>query len=113
MLMDFRGAVQQKLITLALSVSRTNMRAAAKLARPEWATRTEKLRERLNLTQTEFARLLDVSAMAISRWERGINEPPAEAYIQLGKMAGSPDCWFFWERAGLSKSDVKRALEPQ
>jgi transcriptional regulator with XRE-family HTH domain len=87
------------------------MRAAAKLARPEWATRTEKLREQLNLTQTDFAGLLGVSAMAISRWERGINEPPAEAYIQLGKLAGNPDCWFFWERAGLSKSDVKRALD--
>jgi DNA-binding transcriptional regulator YiaG len=88
------------------------MRAATKLARPEWATRTEKLRERLKLTQTEFARLLNVSAMAISRWERGINEPPAEAYIRIGKLAGNPDCWFFWERAGLSKSDVKRVLEP-
>ncbi|MGE0406848.1 MAG: helix-turn-helix domain-containing protein [Candidatus Korobacteraceae bacterium] len=87
------------------------MRAAVRLARPEWATRTEKLRERLELTQTEFAGLLNVSAMAISRWERGINEPPAGAYIQLGKLAGNSDCWFFWERAGLSKSDVKRALD--
>jgi transcriptional regulator with XRE-family HTH domain len=87
------------------------MRAAAKLARPEWATRVEGLRERLNLPQVEFARLLNVSAMAISRWERGINEPPAEAYIRLGKLAGSVDCWFFWERAGLSKSDVKRVLD--
>jgi transcriptional regulator with XRE-family HTH domain len=88
------------------------MRAAAKLARPDWAIRTEKLRERLHLNQTELARLLGVSAMAISRWERGINEPPAAAYIRLGKLAGNPDCWFFWERAGLNKSDVKRALEP-
>jgi DNA-binding transcriptional regulator YiaG len=87
------------------------MRAAAKLARPEWATRVEKLRERLQLTQMELARLLDVSAMAISRWERGINEPPAAAHIRLGKLAGSPDCWFFWERAGLSKSDIKRVLD--
>jgi DNA-binding transcriptional regulator YiaG len=87
------------------------MRAAARLARSEWATRVEKLRERLHLTQMELARLLSVSAMAISRWERGINEPPAEAYIRLGKLAGNPDCWFFWERAGLSKSDVKRVLD--
>ncbi len=92
-------------------MSRTNVRAAAKLARPEWATRIEKLREKLRLTQMELAARLDVSAMAISRWERGINEPPAEAYIRIGKMAGNPDCWFFWERAGLSKSDVKRVLD--
>jgi len=48
--------------------------------------------------------------MAISRWERGINEPSASTYIQLGKMAGvgNAECWFFWSRAGLSKSDLKR-----
>jgi SOS-response transcriptional repressor LexA len=44
--------------------------------------------------------------MAPSRWERGINEPPAEIYIQLGKMVGEPACWYFWEKAGLRKSDI-------
>jgi len=87
------------------------MRAAVKLARPDWATRIERLREKLGLTQTQLAQQLGVSAMAISRWERGINEPPAEGYIQLGKLAGGGDCWFFWERAGISKSDVRRVLE--
>ena len=65
---------------------------------------------KLELSQTVFAELLRVSAMAVSRWERGINEPPGEAYIVLGKLAGSPDCWYFWERTGLKKSDLKRAL---
>jgi DNA-binding transcriptional regulator YiaG len=86
------------------------LRAAARLARPEWAERILKLRVQLGLSQTEFARRLDVSAMAISRWERAINEPPAEAYIVLGKMAGDHECWFFWQRAGLSKADLKRVL---
>ncbi|MGI9100806.1 MAG: helix-turn-helix domain-containing protein [Terriglobales bacterium] len=88
------------------------MRAtAAKLARPEWAVRIEKLRDKLQLSQTDFARKLDVSAMAVSRWERGINEPPANCYIILGKLAGSDGCWFFWERAGITKTDVRRALD--
>ena len=87
------------------------MRAtAAKLARPEWAVRIEKLRGRLQLSQTEFARKLDVSAMAVSRWERGINEPPANVYLALGKLCGQDGCWYFWERAGITKSDVRRAM---
>jgi transcriptional regulator with XRE-family HTH domain len=86
------------------------MRPAAKLARPEWAEKLQKLRARLQLSQTELANKLKVSAMAVSRWERAINEPPAEAYIQLGKLAGDPDCWYFWQRAGLSKADIRRAL---
>ena len=89
------------------------MRAAgAKLARPEWAARIEKLRNKLGLSQTEFAKKLDVSAMAVSRWERGINEPPARSYIGLGKLAGQDGCWFYWERAGLSKTDIRKAWEP-
>jgi DNA-binding XRE family transcriptional regulator len=87
------------------------MRAAAtKLARPEWAVRIEKLRDRLGLSQTGFARKLDVSAMAVSRWERGVNEPPANCYIAMGKLAGQDGCWSFWERAGLTKNDVRRML---
>ncbi len=86
------------------------MRAGTKMARPQWATRIEKLRAALGLNQTQLADKLGVSAMAISRWERGINEPSASTYIQLGKMAGvgNAECWFFWSRAGLSKSDLKR-----
>lgn len=88
------------------------MRAAVKLklARPEWASRIEKLRDRLDLSQTALATKLAVSAMAVSRWERGINEPPANSYIALGKLAGPHGCWFFWERAGITKTDVRRAL---
>ncbi|HLX76444.1 MAG TPA: helix-turn-helix domain-containing protein [Terriglobales bacterium] len=82
-----------------------------KLAHPEWARKIQDLRRKLGLSQTAFAELLRVSAMAVSRWERGINEPPGEAYVALGKLAGSPDCWYFWERTGLKKSDLERALK--
>jgi transcriptional regulator with XRE-family HTH domain len=80
------------------------------MARPEWAEKIQRLRDRMRLSQTELARALGVSAMAISRWERAVNEPPAEGYIRLGKLAGDPDCWFFWQRAGLTKADLKRVL---
>lgn len=48
--------------------------------------------------------------MAPSRWERGINQPPASVYIKLGKLAGDPSCWYFWERAGIRKSDLTGIL---
>lgn len=87
------------------------MRTGVKLAHPEWARKIQDLRHKLGLSQTAFAELLRVSAMAVSRWERGINKPPGEAYIALGKLAGSPDCWYFWERTGLKRSDLERALK--
>jgi DNA-binding transcriptional regulator YiaG len=86
------------------------VRAAVKLAKASWATRIEKLRVRLSLSQTEFANRLGVSAMAVSRWERGINEPPAKCYVMLGKMAGPEDCWFYWERIGFNKREVARMM---
>jgi SOS-response transcriptional repressor LexA len=75
-------------------------------ARPEWADRLERLRQTLGISQAGLAKRLNVSAMAPSRWERGINEPPAEIYIQLGKMVGEPACWYFWEKAGLKRADL-------
>jgi phage repressor protein C with HTH and peptisase S24 domain len=86
------------------------MRAGTKLARPEWAVQIERLRERLHLNQAGLARLLNVSPMAVSRWERAVNEPEATYYIHMGTLAGDPDCWYFWQRAGLPASDIKRAL---
>jgi SOS-response transcriptional repressor LexA len=77
---------------------------------PEWAARVEKLRHHLDLSQSSLGQQLQYSAMAISRWERGLQEPPADCYIKLGELAGNPDCWYFWERAGLKSSDVMRVL---
>ena len=89
------------------------MRTGTKLARPrpDWAVRIEHLRNHLGLSQTGLAQRLEVSAMAVSRWERGVNEPPTSCYIRLGKMAGPPECWYFWQRAGLSKQDLVAALQ--
>ena len=36
--------------------------------------------------------------------------PTAHHYIELGKLAGKSGCWYFWELAGLQRSDVIRLL---
>src|SRR3954466_11531283 len=82
-----------------------------KISRPEWADRLESLRERLRMSQAALAKKLNVSAMAPSRWERGVHEPPADVFLQLGKLAGKRECWYFWERAGITRREVTLVLE--
>lgn len=72
--------------------------------------RITQLRESLSLSQAGLARLLNCSPMAISRWERGIQEPPASWYIQIGNLADAPDCWYYWGRAGLQSADLLRVV---
>src|SRR5579885_3565810 len=77
---------------------------------PEWSLTIEGVRRSRKLSQADFGAQLGVSAMAVSRWERGVAEPAGETYIRLGNFAGDPLCWFFWKRAGLRLSDVTRVL---
>lgn len=53
---------------------------------------------------------MGVTPMVVNRWEAGKQEPAAERYIQMGKMALPPDCWYFFEKAGLTRSDIYRLL---
>jgi len=76
----------------------------------EWAKRILALRQRLEISQSELGKQMNASAMAVSRWERGVQEPPANIYIQLGNLTGDPECWYFWGRAGLSSEDLMRVL---
>ena len=55
-----------------------------------------------------FGSRLHYSAMAVSRWETGKQEPTSRCFIQLGNMAGQPECWLFWARAGLKSSDLRQ-----
>lgn len=77
---------------------------------PEWARTIFKLRQRLGLSQAGLGARLHYSPMAVSRWERGTKEPPAQCWIQLGNLAGDPECWSFWSRAGLRSADISRML---
>jgi len=74
------------------------------------ATMIVRLRQRLRLSQTAFGHEVNSSAMGVSRWERGAQEPSSQSYIELGILAGDPDCWFFWARAGLRREDLMRVL---
>jgi phage repressor protein C with HTH and peptisase S24 domain len=85
--------------------------AKAKVRPPEWSRRILALRGGLQLTQAAFASRLHYSPMALSRWERGTHEPTAQSYIQLGNVAGEPQCWWFWERAGFSNTDLSRMFD--
>jgi SOS-response transcriptional repressor LexA len=75
---------------------------------PEWSSAIFSLRQRLGLSQSEFGSRLHYSAMAVSRWETGKQEPTSRCFIQLGNMAGQPECWLFWARAGLKSADLRQ-----
>jgi DNA-binding transcriptional regulator YiaG len=74
-----------------------------KVSLPDWATKIKRLRRRVGLNQTEFGCRLQYSAMTVSRWESGKQEPTAQAYIRLGQLCEEPESWWFWSRAGLKK----------
>jgi SOS-response transcriptional repressor LexA/transcriptional regulator with XRE-family HTH domain len=78
--------------------------------KPQWATSVSDLRRRLNLSQAIFGQRLHSSAMGVSRWERGVQEPASHSYIELGNLSGDPLCWYFWGRAGLRTEDLTRVL---
>jgi transcriptional regulator with XRE-family HTH domain len=78
--------------------------------KPDWAQRIIALRRRLRVSQSDLGKQLNSSAMAVSRWERAVQEPPASVYIQLGNVTGDPECWYFWGRAGLNSEDLMRVL---
>ncbi len=57
-----------------------------------------------------LARQLGLSVSEVRRWDQGLRPPGAARALTLGKLAGPPDCWVFWELAGISKQDVLRAV---
>jgi SOS-response transcriptional repressor LexA len=90
-------------------MARSKLRSTT-FSRPEWAKTIVQLRNRLGLNQIIFGARFHCSAMAVSRWERGISEPPSHTYIELGNIAGDPLCWYFWGRAGLNREDLLRVF---
>ena len=79
-------------------------------AKGNWAKMVSELRNRLQLSQTDFGQMVHSSAMAVSRWERGVQEPPSGIYIELGNIAGDPDCWYFWGCASLHNEGLMRVM---
>jgi len=69
------------------------------------------LRRSLDLNQTDFGAKLGVSAMSVSRWEAGTNEPPAECLVRMAKLSHNDEVfWYFLRLVGLSKRDFKNCL---
>lgn len=77
---------------------------------PDWAQRVAELRRKLGLKQVEFAKLFGVTQPAVSRWERGEVEPSLENYIRMGNMAAQPDCYWFWQKAGVDVERIRKML---
>lgn len=66
------------------------------------------LREQLSMNQRDFADKFGVSAMAVSRWESGANDPPGKCLVQMAKLAKSPAAyWSFLAAIGLTKKDFR------
>ncbi len=72
----------------------------------------ERLRLKYAMSQTDFAKKFRTSAMSVSRWERGVNEPEAHDLLRLGLMAKQVgmDGWMFWNEAGLTRDHARTAL---
>lgn len=66
------------------------------------------LRNDLGLNQRDFADKFGVSAMAVSRWESGANDPPGKCLVSMAKMAkDSGSYWTFLGAIGLTKKDFR------
>lgn len=52
----------------------------------DWAKTIKLLREKMLLTQQEFASRLDVSFASVNRWENGEHEPTMKVKRQLMKL---------------------------
>jgi len=56
-------------------------------AKPWTPTRIKRLRQRLGMTQTEFARAVGVASLcSVSRWEQGVNGPDARSRRALDEL---------------------------
>src|SRR5690349_1339407 len=98
---------------MSLGVRSTDTRLSKRITKPiipTWAATISELRQHLRMTQASLAQHLRCSPMAVSRWESGHHAPPSHVYIELGNLAGDPDCWYFWARAGLRSEDLMRVL---
>jgi SOS-response transcriptional repressor LexA/DNA-binding transcriptional regulator YiaG len=105
-----KEAAVQKPSAGKAQVTARSRRKSNPSVQPEWARCIVRLRTGLALNQVAFGNVFHCSAMAVSRWERGVSEPPSHVYVEMGNLAGDPLCWYFWSRAGLRKEDLLRVM---
>jgi len=77
-----------------------------------WSKAAVALRKRQvpKLSQEAWARRLSVSTSEVRRWEQGVRIPTCAEALKLGSIAGNPECFDWWELAGLSRQEIEDAL---
>jgi transcriptional regulator with XRE-family HTH domain len=68
------------------------------------------LRQRLGLTNSQLAGLIGTTEDQVRHYIKGRRMPKGKELIALGKLAGPPECWFWWGLVGLQKEDALKAL---
>lgn len=85
------------------------------MAKKDWQIAVEKLRKSLGPKTSQQGACDRLAAIPggvrvpqqiWAAWEKGRREPTVAQYLVLGKLAGPPEGWFFFRRAGLSDSDI-------
>lgn len=64
---------------------------AAEVKAARMAMEVKAIRERLALSQTEFARLIQVNVRTLQNWEQGHRHPTGPAAALLKIVSGAPD----------------------
>ena len=80
---------------------------------PQWSKDIRRLRSDLRLSQTAFGKILNCSAMGVSRWERGEQAPSAAFYLRMARLARRSFGWLFWNLAGLTEDDLHQMPNPK
>lgn len=104
---------QEKLRSIAVQVLRVLKRDDSPSAVHPWTEKVRSLRKKLRFSQTQLAAKLGCSAMTVSRWERGRQDPPTPCLVEMGKLAGPSEGWAFWNMAGITIEDVRAMLNGQ
>jgi transcriptional regulator with XRE-family HTH domain len=77
---------------------------------PAWSRSIKALRKSLQVSQSDFAAMLNISAMTVSRWESGKVAPSSAHYLGMGRIAREPRRWYFWNLAGIRREDFREIV---
>jgi transcriptional regulator with XRE-family HTH domain len=77
---------------------------------PVWSRHIKALRQSLQMSQQDFAAMLNISAMTVSRWESGKAPPSPAHYLEMGRIAREPERWYFWNLAGIRREDFREIV---
>ena len=72
-------------------------------ALPEWSTQIKALRKALGLSQQKLAERIEISKKVVADWEQGAQEPSPRRYIQLAKLAGGEQAFWFLEQIEIDR----------